>query len=137
MFKEEKGMTLVSLVIAIVVLLALAGTVVFLVFGKNGIAAGNPIVVQTQDRNYAEDMVKVGLKGVRNEAKTSNIETTISGEVSSTSQMTNDEKMDLLIDLLGGNDFSKESETVLNYKGSGNTFKITVNFENYTITKIE
>lgn len=137
MFKEERGMTLVSLVIAIVVLLALAGTVLFLVFGKNGIATGNPIVVQTQDRNYAEDMVKVGLKAVRNEARTSNIETTSSGETSSTAQMTNNEKMDLLIDLLSGKDFSKESETVLNYKANGNTFKITVNFDNYTITRIE
>lgn len=32
MLKDERGMTLVSLVVAIFVLLALAGTVVFLVF---------------------------------------------------------------------------------------------------------
>lgn len=137
MLKENKGMTLVALVIAIVVLLALAATVVYLVFGKNGVADESPIVIEAQDKNYAESIVRVGLKGVRNEAKTSTINNTTGEPTVTTSTMTDKEKMDLLIDLLGDSEFSKESDTVLVYKSKGNTYKITVNFDNYTITKIE
>lgn len=82
-------------------------------------------------------MVKVGLKAVRNEAKTSTIENTSSGEVATATQITNEEKMILLIDLLDDNDFQKESDTVLTYKANGNTYKITVDFDDYKITKIE
>lgn len=137
MLKENKGMTLVALVIAIVVLLALAATVVYLVFGRNGVAAESPIVQGVQDRNYAESMVTVGLKAVRNEARTSTIDNTTTEATSTVTQTTDKDKMDLLIYLLEDSDFSRESDTVLNYTSNGKTYKITVNFDNYTITKVE
>lgn len=137
MLKENKGMTLVTLILAIVVLLALAATVVYLAFGKNGVAADSQIVISMQDKNYAENIVKVGLKAVRNEAQATSTNAIGGDGTSTTVPLTASEKMDILIDLLGDSNFTKESDTVLIYKSEGNTYKVTVNLDNYTITKIE
>lgn len=137
MLKENKGVTLIALLIAIIVLLALAGTAVYLVFGKNGVAAESPIVVATQDKNYAENIVTVGLKAVRREAQVTSTDTNGEDGTTTTVPPTTSEKMELLMDLLEKNEFTKESDTVITYKSNGNSYKITVNLENYTITKIE
>lgn len=135
MFKEEKGMTLVALVVAIVVLLALAATVVYLAFGENGVAAESQVVIEAQDKHYAENMTKVGLKAVRKEVQT-NSTTDVNG-VATVAPSTATEKMELLIELLGKEEFSKESDTVLIYKNNDNTYRLTVNFDDYTVTSIE
>lgn len=137
MFKEERGMTLVTLVLAIVVLLALAATVVYLAFGKNGVASDSTIVVSAQEKNYAENMVKVGLKAVRNEAQVTSTSTIGEDGTSTTVPLTVAEKMNILIDILGDSNFRKESDTVITYKSNGVSFRITVNLDNYTITKID
>lgn len=131
MLKSEKGMTLVSLVIAIVVLLALAGTVVYLVFGKNGAAQNIPVVVQSQDRNYVKSIVTVGLKAVRAQVSSAPVNSTETVTVS------NADKMSALMLFLDESEFTKESDTVLTYKSNGITFKITVDFDEYKIIDIE
>lgn len=131
MLKNEKGMTLVSLVLAIVVLLALAATVVYLVFGKNGAAENIPVVVQSQDKNYVKSIVTVGLKAVRAEAKSNSVNST------ETVALSNADKMSALMLFLDDSEFSKESDTVLTYKSNGITFKITVDFDEYKIINIE
>lgn len=131
--KSEKGMTLVSLVVAIVILLALAGTVVYLVFGKNGVGANSPVVVQTQDRNYVKSIVTVGLKAVRAQVNTTSVDT----ENNVPQALNDSQKMDILIMFLDNSEFMRESDTVIKYKKSGIEFTITVDFGDYKITKIE
>lgn len=133
MLKNEKGATLITLLIALMVLLTLAGTVVFLVFGKNGILAESKIVKKAQDKTYAEGVVAVGLKAVEKQIKSideNNTNTTIN-------PANNGDKMQLLIELLGHDKFEKESDAVLIYKNNDNTYKITVNFNNYIVTNVE
>lgn len=133
MFKSEKGMTMVSLLVAIVVLLALAGTVVYLVFGKNGAVASNPAFVQMQDRNYVESIVNVGLKAVRSEVNSTPTNT----ESTEPAQVSNEDKMGILMLFLDNKEFSKESEDTVIFKSNGITFKVTVDFDNYKIKNIE
>lgn len=134
MFRSEKGMTLVSLVIAIVVLLALAGTVVYLVFGKNGVAANNPAVAQLQDKNYVKSIVTVGLKAVRAQENSTSVDTQ---NTTAPEELNDSQKMDILMMFLDNSEFSKESATTLKYNNNGITFTITVDFGNYKITRIE
>ncbi len=133
MLKSEKGMTLVSLLVAIVVLLALAGTVVYLVFGKNGVASNSPTMAKIQDRNYVESIVEVGLKAVRAQA-----EATPTNENQKKVPATEAEKMETLMFFLDNSEFSKETDSVLKYNNAdGIAFRITVDFGNYKIKSIE
>lgn len=76
MFKKEKGITLVALVVTIVVLLILAGVSLSLVLGNNGIikhaqnasqeyqaASGNEQLTLTNAEKATEKLVNDALKG--------------------------------------------------------------------------
>lgn len=62
--KEEKGITLVALVITIIVLLCLAGVIVYLVFGQDGLQGKDNAVVAEMNKTYAKDVVTMALKVV-------------------------------------------------------------------------
>ena len=64
--KEEKGITLVVLIITIIVLLCLAGVIVYLVFGQNGLSGKDNALEAERDKAYARDMVTMALKVVKN-----------------------------------------------------------------------
>lgn len=64
--KEEKGITLVVLIITIIVLLCLAGVIVYLVFGQNGLSGKDNALEAERDKGYARDMVTMALKVVKN-----------------------------------------------------------------------
>ena len=65
MFKGEKGITLVALVVTIVVLLILAGVSISLVIGQNGMITKAKEAQISQDKAYAEDTVSTALKAVQ------------------------------------------------------------------------
>lgn len=65
MFKKERGITLVALVVTIVVLLILAGVSISMVLGNNGIVKKATETQAAQDRAYAEDVIESGLKAVQ------------------------------------------------------------------------
>ena len=65
MFKKERGITLVALVVTIVVLLILAGVSISMVLGNNGIVKKASDTQAAQDRAYAEDVIESGLKAVQ------------------------------------------------------------------------
>lgn len=133
MLKNEKGATLITLLLALIVLLVLAGTVVFLVFGKNGVLAESEIIKHAQDKNYAEGAVTIGLRALERQIK--QIEDGNTNTTLNTSN--NGEKMDLLIEILGQDRFEKESDAVLIYKYNDNSYRITINMNNYTLTNVE
>ena len=77
MFKKERGITLVALVVTIVVLLILAGVSISMVLGNNGIVTKAKETQTAQDKAYAEDVIESGLKAVQIEVlptgKTANV----------------------------------------------------------------
>lgn len=131
--KENKGMTLVALILAIIILLVLAATVVYLVFGDNGPARENEQIATMQDKTYAEDMVKVGLKAVKRE----NANSGNTANTSVTNEKTDSQKMASLIEILSNTSFSKEADNKVSYAKDGRKYVVTVNFDNYTVTSVE
>lgn len=131
--KENKGMTLVALILAIIILLVLAATVVYLVFGDNGPARENEQIATMQDKTYAEDMVKVGLKAVKRE----NANNGNTANTSVTNEKTDSQKMASLIEILSNTSFSKEADNKISYAKDGRKYVVTVNFDNYTVTSVE
>ena len=55
--REEKGITLVVLIITIIVLLCLAGVIVYLVFGQDGLTGKDNALEAERDKAYAKDIV--------------------------------------------------------------------------------
>ncbi len=62
--KEEKGITLVVLIITIIILLCLAGVIVYLVFGQDGLKGKDNALEAERDKAYAKDIVTMALKVV-------------------------------------------------------------------------
>ena len=62
--KEEKGITLVVLIITIIILLCLAGVIVYLVFGQNDLEGKDNALEAERDKAYARDIVTMALKVV-------------------------------------------------------------------------
>ena len=60
--REEKGITLVVLIITIIVLLCLAGVIVYLVFGQDGLTGKDNALEAERDKAYAKDIVTMALK---------------------------------------------------------------------------
>ena len=65
--REEKGITLVVLIITIIVLLCLAGVIVYLVFGQDGLTGKDNALEAERDKAYAKDIVTMALKVVERE----------------------------------------------------------------------
>ncbi len=70
--REEKGITLVVLIITIIVLLCLAGVIVYLVFGQDGLKGKDNALEAERDKAYARDMVTMALKVVKNDSESVN-----------------------------------------------------------------
>lgn len=75
MFKKERGITLVALVVTIVVLLILAGVSISMVLGNNGIVTKAKETQAAQDKAYAEDVIESGLKSVQIEVLSNTLPT--------------------------------------------------------------
>ena len=75
MFKKERGITLVALVVTIVVLLILAGVSIRMVLGNNGIVTKAKETQTAQDKAYAEDVIESGLKAVQIEVLSNTLPT--------------------------------------------------------------
>ena len=73
MFKKEKGITLVALVVTIVVLLILAGVSISMVLGNNGLVTKATETQAAQDKAYAEDIIESALKTVQIESLTNTL----------------------------------------------------------------
>lgn len=71
--REEKGITLVVLIITIIVLLCLAGVIVYLVFGQDGLTGKDNVLEAERDKAYAKDIVTMALKVVEKEQAEMNV----------------------------------------------------------------
>lgn len=65
MFKKERGITLVALVVTIVVLLILAGVSISMVLGNNGIVTKAKSTQVEQNKAYGKEVIESALKSVQ------------------------------------------------------------------------
>ena len=122
MFKGEKGITLVALVVTIVVLLILAGVSISLVIGQNGMITKAKETQTAQDKAYARDIVETALKA--EEIKV------LAGQQASAT-------VEKVVTTINNEKFKKASDTTITYAASASkTYTVTVDFSTYTVTSV-
>ena len=125
MFKKERGITLVALVVTIVVLLILAGVSISMVLGNNGIVTKAQSSQAAQDKAYAKEVVESALKSVQIDVLTGKKAT---GTVA-----------DVVAAIGGDSKFTvgTAANTVKYEPKAGTTYTVTVELTNYTVTTVE
>lgn len=128
MFKQERGITLVALVVTIVVLLILAGVSLSLVLGNGGLIQKAKDAKAADYKGYARDIVSTALKAVE-----------IDDLASST---TNTDIVQATVDAIGtsvSGTFSKgTADNTIKYVPSDTTYEFTVTIApaNYTVSDV-
>ena len=126
MFKKERGITLVALVVTIVVLLILAGVSISMVLGNNGIVT-KAIETQTaQDKAYAEDVIESGLKAVQIEVLSNTLPTGKTVNVAYVVEKINDSAFTVK---------SGSTDDTITYTKGTATYDIKVDMTKYIVDK--
>lgn len=125
MFKKERGITLVALVVTIVVLLILAGVSISMVLGNNGIVTKAKETQAAQDRAYAEDVIESGLKAVQIEVLSNTLPTGKTANVAYVVEKINDTAFKAKAD---------STDTITYTKGTS-TYDIKVDMTKYIVDK--
>lgn len=123
MFKGEKGITLVALVVTIVVLLILAGVSISMVIGKNGLITKAQDTQVAQDKAFARDTVETALKAVEIDVLSG---TKASGAVSD------------VVTAIANTQFKAGTATnTIEYTNDNSkVYVVTVNLTDYTVTSV-
>ena len=119
MFKKERGITLVALVVTIVVLLILAGVSI------NGIVTKAKETQTAQDKAYAEDVIESGLKAVQIEVLSNTLPTGKTANVAYVVEKINDSAFTVK---------SGSTDTITYTKGTA-TYDIKVDMTKYIVDK--
>lgn len=127
MFKKERGITLVALVVTIVVLLILAGVSISMVLGNNGIVTKAQASQAAQDKAYAREVVESALKSVQIDVLTG---AKTAGSIQYVEDAINDTK------------FKKGTDTTIVYTPkAGTSYTVTVNMSDvntgYIVTDVQ
>ena len=125
MFKKERGITLVALVVTIVVLLILAGVSISMVLGNNGIVTKAKETQTAQDKAYAEDVIESGLKAVQIEVLSNTLPTGKTANVAYVVEKINDPAFTVK---------SGSTDTITYTKGTS-TYDIKVDMTKYIVDK--
>lgn len=128
--KEEKGITLVMLIITIIVLLCLAGVIVYLVFGQNGLSGKDNALEAEMNKAYAKDMVTMALKVVRNNNQS------VNGLVQTN---TNSDVIDQVVKAIDKSSNFKEGadgSSVEYVTNSGDKYVVTIDTKNYKVKDV-
>lgn len=126
MFKKERGITLVALVVTIVVLLILAGVSISMVLGNNGIVTKAKETQTAQDKAYAEDVIESGLKAVQIEVLSNTLPTGKTANVAYVVEKINDSAAFTVK--------SGSTDTITYTKGTA-TYDIKVDMTKYIVDK--
>ena len=124
MFKKERGITLVALVVTIVVLLILAGVSISMVLGNNGIVTKAKETQTAQDKAYAEDVIESGLKAVQIEVLSNTLPTGKTANVAYVVEKINDSAFTV----------KSGSTDTITYTGTA-TYDIKVDMTKYIVDK--
>lgn len=125
MFKKERGITLVALVVTIVVLLILAGVSISMVLGNNGIVTKAKETQTAQDKAYAEAVIESGLKAVQIEVLSNTLPTGKTANVAYVVEKINDSAFTVK---------SGSTDTITYTKGTS-TYDIKVDMTKYIVDK--
>lgn len=126
MFKKERGITLVALVVTIVVLLILAGVSISMVLGgNNGIVTKAKETQTAQDKAYAEDVIESGLKAVQIEVLSNTLPTGKTANVAYVVEKIDDPDFKVKAD---------STDTITYTKGTS-TYDIKVDMTKYIVDK--
>lgn len=125
MFKKERGITLVALVVTIVVLLILAGVSISMVLGNNGIVTKAKETQTAQDKAYAEDVIESGLKAVQIEVLSNTLPTSKTANVAYVVEKIADPAFKVKAD---------STDTITYTKGTS-TYDIKVDMTKYIVDK--
>lgn len=126
MFKKERGITLVALVVTIVVLLILAGVSISMVLGgNNGIVTKAEETQTAQDKAYAEDVIESGLKAVQIEVLSNTLPTGKTANVAYVVEKIDDPDFKVKAD---------STDTITYTKGTS-TYDIKVDMTKYIVDK--
>ena len=126
MFKKERGITLVALVVTIVVLLILAGVSISMVLGNNGIVTKAKETQTAQDKAYAEDVIESGLKAVQIEVLSNTLPTGKTANVAYVVEKINDSAFTVK---------SGSTDTITYTKKGTATYDIKVDMTKYIVDK--
>ena len=134
MFKKERGITLVALVVTIVVLLILAGVSISMVLGNNGLVTKASDTQDAQNKAYAEDIIESALKTVQIKSLTNTLP---SGKKANVSYV-----CEVIKGKSSSSDFSMKTEIddakhegVITYTKGSKTYDITVDMANFIVKK--
>ena len=122
MFKKERGITLVALVVTIVVLLILAGVSISMVLGNNGIVTKAKETQAAQDKAYAEDVIESGLKAVQIEVLSNTLPTSKTANVA------------YVVEKIADPAFKVKADSTTYTKGTA-TYDIKVDMTKYIVDK--
>ena len=122
MFKKERGITLVALVVTIVVLLILAGVSISMVLG---IVTKAKDTQAAQDKAYAEDVIESGLKAVQIEVLSNTLPTSKTANVAYVVEKIADPAFKVKAD---------STDTITYTKGTA-TYDIKVDMTKYIVDK--
>lgn len=125
MFKKERGITLVALVVTIVVLLILAGVSISMVLGNNGIVTKAKETQTAQDKAYAEDVIESGLKAVQIEVLSNTLPTGKTANVA------------YVVEKIDDHDFKVKADSTdtITYTKGTSTYDIKVDMTKYIVDK--
>lgn len=137
--KEEKGITLVALVLTIIILLILAGVIVYLVLGQQGLTGKNNALIAEKDKAYAHDIVSMALTQVQKDTQSQlQPNTDQTTEVTSTSDVTSS-VIDRTIQTIGkSSNFKKgaDGKTIEYITNDGDKYVVNVDVSNYKVTDV-
>ena len=132
--REEKGIKLVVLIIKIIVLLCLAGAIVYLVFGQDGLTGKDNALEAERDKAYAKDIVTMALKVVEKEQEQS--EMNVNGLVQTN---TNPDVIDAVVKAIDKSSNFKEGadgSSVEYVTNNGDKYVVTIDTQNLKVKDV-
>ena len=132
--REEKGIKLVGFIKTIIVLLCLAGAIVYLVFGQDGLTGKDNALEAERDKAYAKDIVTMALKVVEKEQEQS--EMNVNGLVQTN---TNPDVIDAVVKAIDKSSNFKEGadgSSVEYVTNNGDKYVVTIDTQNLKVKDV-
>ena len=132
--REEMGIRLVGLIITLIVLLCLAGVIVYLVFGQDGLTGKDNALEAERDKAYAKDIVTMALKVVEKEQEQAQMN--VNGLVQTN---TNPDVIDAVVKAIDKSSNFKEGadgSSVEYVTNNGDKYVVTIDTQNLKVKDV-
>ena len=132
--KSNSAITLIALIITIIVLLCLAGVIVYLVFGQDGLTGKDNALEAERDKAYAKDIVTMALKVVEKEQEQAQMN--VNGLVQTN---TNPDVIDAVVKAIDKSSNFKEGadgRSVEYVTNNGDKYVVTIDTQNLKVKDV-